>query len=339
MSASALGVVKRNACAVQPRRVAGVQGRGVPEIACAEQAGGEWEPLLGLYQVDRARRLRHGLPGPGDYGSGLGDTLPAVRLRARGRGDGPPFGPRPGWRLVKGRCRRRLPALARVAELVNLGAAVAARPAAFAGEGLHLVGLLLVSAAGALTWWRCCAAVRLQGSKHVRAAGRGACEPLPACRPGRAWGSRAAGSGSGCPGRPPRCRGAGGRRPGQGGLRGRPGALFRVDPAGVPGIVPFRAVGIRAVLFWCPGIQARGRPGSGAALARFAASLLVSWIRTAWRGRPGGLPGLWRQCWRFCGGGRVSRPSWLLDLAAFLLRGFTWSVCGWCRLPASWASC
>ena len=58
----------------------GVQGRGVPEIACAEQAGGEWEPLLGLYQVDRARRLRHGLPGPGDHGSGLGDTLPAVRL-------------------------------------------------------------------------------------------------------------------------------------------------------------------------------------------------------------------------------------------------------------------
>ena len=114
MSASALGVVKRNACAVQPRRVAGVQGRGVPEIACAEQAGGEWEPLLGLYQVDRARRLRHGLPGPGDHGSGLGDTLPAVRLRARGRGDGPLSGPRPGWRLGEGRCRRRLPALARV---------------------------------------------------------------------------------------------------------------------------------------------------------------------------------------------------------------------------------
>ena len=149
MSASALGVVKRNACAVQPRRVAGVQGRGVPEIACAEQAGGEWEPLLGLYQVDRARRLRHGLPGPGDHGSGLGDTLPVVRLRARGRGDGPPFGPRPGWRLVKGRCRRRLPALARVGELVNLGAAVGCSACLpFAGEGLHLVGLLLVSAAG-----------------------------------------------------------------------------------------------------------------------------------------------------------------------------------------------
>ena len=42
---------------------------------------------------------------------------------------------------MKGRCRRRLPALARVSELVNLGAAVA-------GEGLHLVGLRVVSAAG-----------------------------------------------------------------------------------------------------------------------------------------------------------------------------------------------
>ena len=52
-----------------------------------------------------------------------------TRRQASSQGEGAAVAP--GWRLVKGRCRRRLPALARVAELVNLQAAFAARRAAF----------------------------------------------------------------------------------------------------------------------------------------------------------------------------------------------------------------
>ena len=93
--------------------------------------------------------------------------------------------------------------------------------------------------------------------------------------------------------------------PGKPGLEGRPGALFRVDPAQNPGIGPFRAVGIRAVLFWFLGIQTRGRPENRDALERLTASLLVSRVGTACGSSWGSPwpPGAFQGCLGGGGGG------------------------------------
>ena len=180
----------------------------------------------------------------------------------------------PGQRLTKGRARCRSgPGPVKGQGTIN--AAFAARPGCLRGEGLHRVGLLVVSAAWALTWWRCCAAVRLQGSKHVRAAGRG----------------------------------AGGRRPGQGGLRGPSRVSF---PRGSGRSSRDRAFSGcwdprgAFLVSWDPGAGPAREWGRACTLCRLSARFLDP---DGLRGRPGGLPGLLRQCWRFCGGGRVCEAS------------------------------
>ena len=72
---------------------------------------------------------------------------------------------------MKGRCRRRLPALARVAELVNLQAAFAARRGCLRGEGLHRVGLRGLGCLGCdlVALLHCCSFAGIQTREGCRA--------------------------------------------------------------------------------------------------------------------------------------------------------------------------
>ena len=113
------------------------------------------------------------------------------------------------------------------------------------------------------------------------------------------------------------------------GLEGRPGSLFGVDPAGVPGIGPFRAVGIRAVLFWCPGIQARGRPVGASPGVCGDCSGLVGAMPAGvssgtWSAAGAAVP-IW-QGFEGCGVAALGRPA--------RVSSGTWSTY---RAAASWA--
>ena len=77
----------------------------------------------------------------------------------------------PAGDLVKGRCRRRLPALARVDVAVNLQAALAAQPGCLRGEGLHLVGLRGLGCLGCdlVALLHCCSFAGIQTREGCRA--------------------------------------------------------------------------------------------------------------------------------------------------------------------------